>query len=440
MIANGEFFKQPLLLEAMERGRARNLHLLGLLSDGGVHSHLQHLYALLRMAREQHVERVFIHCFMDGRDTPPHSGVDYIQQLQQKIREIGCGRIASLTGRYYAMDRDNRWERVERAYRAVVHGDAPIKTADPVEAIRRSYERGVTDEFIEPIVITANASPSAPPAGPIRDDDAVIFFNFRADRARQMTRAIAEPGFKEFADPQRPTNLFYVAMTQYDKTWPWLRYVIAPEKIAHILAQVFAEQNLKNLRCAETEKYAHVTYFFNGGIEKPFGGEERILVPSPKVPTYDLKPEMSAAGIADTIVKAVEKGDFDAIVMNFANADMVGHSGNLEAAIKAVETVDECLGRIRQVLAAARRRLDRHRRSRQRRNHDRSGDRRPAHLSHHQSGSADHRHGRRSRPARARRLAARHRAHAARRSGPARAGGNDGPRPACQGAEVAGDR
>src|SRR3979490_534103 len=319
MIANGEFFKQPLLVEAMERGRTHNLHLLGLLSDGGVHSHIQHLFALLRMAREHHVERVFIHCFMDGRDTGPHSGVAYIQQLQQKIRETGCGRIASLTGRYYAMDRDNRWERVERAYRAVVHGDSPVRTSDPVEAVRRSYEREVTDEFVDPIVITGSATPAAPPVGPIRDDDAVIFFNFRADGARQRTRAIAEPGFKEFADAKRPKNLCFVAMTQYDKAWPWLRYVLAPEKIAHILAPVFAEHNLKNLRCAETEKYAHVTYFFNGGIEKPFGGEERILVPSPKVPTYDLKPEMSAAGIADNIVKAVETGD-------------------------------ECLGRIRQVL------------------------------------------------------------------------------------------
>jgi 2,3-bisphosphoglycerate-independent phosphoglycerate mutase len=216
--------------------------------------------------------------------------------------------------------------------------------------VRLSYERGITDEFIDPIVITESAAPSAPAVGPIRDDDAVIFFNFRADRARQMTRAIAEPGFKEFADANRPKNLFFVAMTQYDKAWPWLHYVLAPEKIVHILAQVFAEHNLKNLRCAETEKYAHVTYFFNGGVEKPFGGEERILVPSPKVPTYDLKPEMSAAGIADNVVRAVEKGDFDAIVMNFANADMVGHSGKLEAAIKAVETVDECLGRIRQAL------------------------------------------------------------------------------------------
>src|SRR6202030_2391245 len=203
-----------------------------------------------------------------------------------------------------------------------------------------SYERGVTDEFIDPIVIVESATPSVPPVGPIRDDDAVIFFNFRADRARQMTRAVAEPGFKEFADAKRPTNLCYVAMTQYDKAWPWLRYVIASEKIAHILAQVFAEQNLKNLRCAETEKYAHVTYFFNGGIENPFGGEERILVPSPKVPTYDLKPETSAEGITDNVVQSIEKGSFDAVIFNFAKADMVGHSGKLEAAIRAVEAVD----------------------------------------------------------------------------------------------------
>jgi 2,3-bisphosphoglycerate-independent phosphoglycerate mutase len=348
MIASGELFMHPLLLGAMERGRTRNLHLMGLTSNGGVHSHMVHLFGLLHMAREQRVERVFIHCFTDGRDTPPHSGIEYIQQLQQKIREVGCGKIASVTGRYFAMDRDNRWERVSRAYRAVVHGDSPRTSADPVEAVRRAYESGATDEFIEPVVITDG--PGNRPVGPIRDDDAVIFFNFRADRARQMTRAIAEPEFKEFPDPARPRNLFYVAMTQYDKAWPWLQYVIAPEKIAHILAQVFAEQNLKNLRCAETEKYAHVTYFFNGGTEKPFGGEERIMVPSPKVPTYDLQPEMSAAGIADTVVRAVEKGGFDAVVMNFANADMVGHSGKLEAAILAVETVDQCLGRIRQAL------------------------------------------------------------------------------------------
>ncbi len=352
MIASGEFFRQPLLLEAMKRGREHQLHLLGLVSDGGVHSHMNHLFALLRMARENHVERVFVHCFMDGRDTPPESGLGFLQQLEKQMREYRVGRIASVSGRYYAMDRDNRWERVEKAYRAVVHGHAESSFTDPIAAMRASYEKGVTDEFTIPVPIVEAIAPGHPPLprGVIRDDDAVIFFNFRADRARQMTRAIAEPGFKEFADPDRPKNLYYVGMTQYEKTWPWLRYIQAPEKLEHILAQVFGELNYRNLRVAETEKYAHVTYFFNGGIEKPFPGEERILVPSPKVATYDLKPEMSAAGIADTLIKAVEKGDFDAIIMNFANADMVGHSGKLEAAIKAVEAVDECLGRIYQSL------------------------------------------------------------------------------------------
>jgi len=350
MIANGEFFKQPLLLEAMERGRARNLHLLGLLSDGGVHSHIQHLFALLEMAKQQKAEKVFVHCFMDGRDTPPNSGRDYVRQLQQKIRELGAGEIATLVGRYYAMDRDNRWERVELAYRALVHGEAETRTDDPIAALQRSYEAGVTDEFIMPIVVAKGSGVSARPVGLIRDDDAVIFFNFRADRARQMTYALAAPDCDKFVDPKRPKNLFYVAMTQYDKSWPWLKYVIAPEKLEHILAQVFAELQYKNLRTAETEKYAHVTYFFNGGVEKPFAGEERILVPSPKVATYDLKPEMSAAGITDTVVKAIEKGKFDAIIMNYANADMVGHSGKLEAAIKAVEAVDAGLGQIYQAL------------------------------------------------------------------------------------------
>jgi len=257
-----------------------------------------------------------------------------------------------VSGRYYPMDRDHRWERVEKAYRAVVHGVGDLTFSDPIAAVRASYEKGVTDEFMIPVPIVEAASPGHPavPRGLIRDDDAVIYFNFRADRARQMTRAIAEPSFQQFRDPERPKNLCYVAMTQYEKTWPWLRYVLAPQKLEHILAQVFGELNFKNLRVAETEKYAHVTYFFNGGIEKPFPGEERILVPSPRVPTYDLKPEMSAAGITDVVVKAVEKGDFDVIIMNFANADMVGHTGKLEAAIKAVETVDECLGRIYQSL------------------------------------------------------------------------------------------
>ena len=349
-IESGEFFRNELLLKAMQRGRERQLHLLGLVSDGGVHSHVHHVFALLRMACESKVERVFIHAFLDGRDTPPNSGIDYLRQLQQRMREYGIGRIATVIGRYYAMDRDNRWERIEKAYRAVVHGEAEQRSSDPIEAVRRSYELGVTDEFVHPVIITTGAGAATQPVGPVRDDDAVIFFNFRADRARQMTRALAEPGFDKFADPKRPKNLFLVAMTQYEKTWPWLQYVLEPEQVEHILAQVFAEMSLRNLRVAETEKYAHVTYFFNGGVEKPFGGEERILVPSPKVATYDLKPEMSAAGIADNVVHAIEKGAFDAIVMNFANADMVGHSGKLAAAIQAVEAVDACLGRIYQAL------------------------------------------------------------------------------------------
>jgi 2,3-bisphosphoglycerate-independent phosphoglycerate mutase len=352
LIGSGEFFRQPLLLEAMERGRSRQLHLMGLLSDGGVHSHLNHLFALLRMARENKVARVFVHCFMDGRDTPPNSGIDYLRELEQKLRELGSGQIATVIGRYYAMDRDNRWERIEKAYRAMAHGDAEAKFSDPIAAMRASYEKGVTDEFVLPAVITTEPAPGKPavPRARIHDDDAVIFFNFRADRARQMTRALVDPGFKEIADPARPKKLLFVAMTQYEKTWPWLRYLLAPEKLEHILANVFAEMQFKNLRVAETEKYAHVTYFFNGGVEKPFHGEERVLVPSPKVPTYDLKPEMSAAGVADAVVHAIEKGEFDAIIMNFANADMVGHSGKLEAAVKACETVDECLGRIFQSL------------------------------------------------------------------------------------------
>ncbi|HEX2712935.1 MAG TPA: 2,3-bisphosphoglycerate-independent phosphoglycerate mutase [Candidatus Acidoferrales bacterium] len=350
-IESGEFFRNELLLKAIERGRERQLHLLGLVSDGGVHSHVHHLFALLRMARESKVERVFIHAFLDGRDTPPNSGIDYLRQLQQRMREYGIGRIATVIGRYYAMDRDNRWERIEKAYRAVVHGEAEQRSSDPIEAVRRSYELSVTDEFVHPVVITAGAGAATQPVATVRDDDAVIFFNFRADRARQMTRALAEPGFDKFADPRRPKNLLLVAMTQYEKTWPWLQYVLGPEKVEHILAQVFAEMGLRNLRVAETEKYAHVTYFFNGGVEIPFAGEERILVPSPKVATYDLKPEMSAAGIADNVVHAIEKGAFDAIVMNFANADMVGHSGKLAAAIQAVEAVDTCLGRIYQALS-----------------------------------------------------------------------------------------
>jgi len=352
LIANKQLDQVPLFTQAMERGKQRQLHFLGLLSDGGVHSHIEHLFALLEMAKRHKVEKVFVHCFMDGRDTPPHSGIEYVRQLQQKMRELGVGQIATVCGRYYAMDRDNRWERIEMAYRAIVHGHSVHQNANPVAALQESYERGITDEFVEPVVITQEIrhGQSAVPVGIIRDDDAVIFYNFRADRARQMTFALTAPNFDKFVDAKRPKNLFYVAMTQYDKNWSWLRAVIKPEKLEHILAQVFAGLNYKNLRTAETEKYAHVTYFFNGGVEQPFAGEERILVPSPKVATYDLKPEMSAEGITETVVKAIEKGEFDAIIMNYANADMVGHSGKLEAAIKAVEAVDAGLGRIYQTL------------------------------------------------------------------------------------------
>ena len=353
-ISSGEFFQEPLLLEAMERGRAHQLHIMGLVSDGGVHSHINHLFALLDMARQNNVRRVFVHAFTDGRDSPPNSGLGFLQQLEKKMAELHVGQIATVSGRYYAMDRDNRWERIRRAYDAIAHSRSELKFSDPLAAIKASYERLITDEFVVPAIITqapGEGASSSLPCATIRDDDAVIFFNFRADRARQMTRAVAEPGFKEFSDPSRPKNLFYVGMTQYEKTWPWLQYIQRAEKLEHILAQVFGDMGFRNLRCAETEKYAHVTYFFNGGIEKAFTGEERILVPSPKVPTYDLQPEMSAAGVTDTVVKAINKGDFDAIIMNFANADMVGHTGKLEAAIKAVETVDECLGRIHQALA-----------------------------------------------------------------------------------------
>jgi 2,3-bisphosphoglycerate-independent phosphoglycerate mutase len=350
LIRNKQLDQVPLFQQAMERGRRRQLHLVGLLSDGGVHSHIQHLFALLEMAKRNKVEQVLVHCFMDGRDTPPHSGRGFLGQLQQKLRELGVGKIATVAGRYYAMDRDNRWERIELAYQAMVHGEAEGKSTSAVAALEQSYERGVTDEFVKPVVITSSADPLSQPVGLVRDDDAVIFYNFRADRARQMSYALAGPDFDKFHDPKRPKNLFYVAMTQYDKHWPWLHYVIAPEKLEHILAQVFADLNYRNLRTAETEKYAHVTYFFNGGVEKPFAGEERILVPSPKVATYDLKPEMSAQGITDTVVEAIRKGQFDAIIMNYANADMVGHSGKLPAAIAAVEAVDAGLGQIYQAL------------------------------------------------------------------------------------------
>jgi 2,3-bisphosphoglycerate-independent phosphoglycerate mutase len=336
MIANGEFYSNPVLLAAMHHARAgHRLHLMGLCSDGGVHSQLTHLYALLEMARRESVENVFLHCFMDGRDTGPETGVGFIREIQHQMREIGVGAIASVEGRYYAMDRDKRWERIDRAYRAMVVGDGE-KLSDPIEAIERSYEKGVTDEFIEPVTIVNSRNE---PVGLIRDDDACLFFNYRADRGREMTETLTNSG----------KNLFFTTMTQYDKSFA-VPYVLTKEPLDNILANVFAQLNWKNLRVAETEKYAHVTYFFNGGMEKPFGGEEREMVASPKVATYDLKPEMSAEGVTNIVLDAMGKKDFDVIVMNFANADMVGHSGKMEPTVRAVEAVDACLARIWQGL------------------------------------------------------------------------------------------
>jgi 2,3-bisphosphoglycerate-independent phosphoglycerate mutase len=360
-IENGEFFSNPALLKAMEAPRIgeRRLHLFGLVSDGGVHSHQNHLYAILRMAKQNGVERVFVHCFMDGRDTLPTNGAGYLEQLQQKMREYGIGKIATVSGRYYAMDRDKKWDREKKAFDAMVFGDAEGgRHADPVQTMKDSYNRGVTDEFIIPFVITDE---HGDPLGNIRDGDVCINFNYRADRARQITRCLArnshftaQEGHElEGADDldsviprsRTPKDLTYICMTQYDKHFT-LPVVSPPESLGNILANVMADRSMRNLRVAETEKYAHVTYFFNGGIEKPFPGEDRVLVQSPKVATYDLKPEMSAQGIADAVVKAIEDNTFDVMVVNFANADMVGHSGKIPPTITAVETVDRCLGQI----------------------------------------------------------------------------------------------
>jgi 2,3-bisphosphoglycerate-independent phosphoglycerate mutase len=367
MIQNGEFFSHPVLLAAMKHARegSRRLHLFGLLSDGGVHSQQAHLYALLKMAKQNGLERVFVHAFMDGRDTLPTNGAGYLEQLQQKMREYNCGKIATVNGRYYAMDRDRRWERIAKAFNAMVNGDGEGgKYADPVQGMKDSYNKGVTDEFIIPFICTDGRSE---PLATIRDDDACICFNFRADRVRQITRALTrnsalnEQGGRDLPGAEDldatiprdrvPNNLHYVCMTRYDKNFK-LPVVIPAESLDNILANVMAQTKLRNLRVAETEKYAHVTYFFNGGVEQPFPGEDRVLVPSPKVATYDLKPEMSAAGIADAVLKAVNDGAFDVIIVNFANADMVGHSGKIEPTVKAVETVDACLGRIEPAVRA----------------------------------------------------------------------------------------
>ena len=362
MIENGEFFSNKVLLDGMKHAKVdgRRLHIFGLLSDGGVHSHQRHLYALLKMAKQQGVERVFVHPFMDGRDTLPTNGAGYIEQLQQKMREYGVGKIASVSGRYYAMDRDRRWPREKLAFDAMVKGRGEAGSfADPVQGVKESYNKGVTDEFIVPFVCGLGD------AGTIRNEDVCINFNFRADRARQITRVLARnsglaadhgnalPDAAALNETiplsETPRDLKYICMTQYDKQFT-LPFVVPPESMNNLLANVMADADLRNLRVAETEKYAHVTYFFNGGVEQPFKGEDRELVPSQKVATYDLAPEMSAAGIADAVVKAIEGKTFDVVIVNFANADMVGHSGKIPPTIKGVETVDACLGRIEAAL------------------------------------------------------------------------------------------
>jgi 2,3-bisphosphoglycerate-independent phosphoglycerate mutase len=341
-IKDGSFFENHVLLEAMNKAKENNsaLHLMGLVSDGGVHSSLNHLYALLRLAKNKGVRELYLHAFMDGRDTSPTAGKKYIKQLLEKFKEYDIGSLSTVVGRYYAMDRDKRWERVEKAYRAMVYGEGKL-TSDPVRAVEESYQEEVTDEFIKPIVVSESGNPLS---GRIKENDVGIFFNFRADRARELSYVLSENDFKEF-DRGNNLTIHLVNMTQYDEK---LKTPVAfpPNKLKNILPEVLSRRGLKQLRIAETEKYAHVTFFFNGGEETPFEGEDRILVHSPKVPTYDLKPEMSAYEVTDKIVQAIESKKYDFILLNYANPDMVGHTGILDAAIKAIEAVDTCVGRV----------------------------------------------------------------------------------------------
>lgn len=341
-IEDGSFGANPVLLDAVKSAKesGRALHLMGLLSDGGVHSQSTHLYALLRLAKEQGPTEIFIHCFLDGRDTSPRSARQYIEELEDKLREIGVGWIATVCGRYYAMDRDRRWERVKSAYDALVYGQggtAPTAAA----AVEESYVAGEGDEFVKPTVITGTAEVAAGSDAPgrVREGDSVIFFNFRADRAREITEAFTDPEFTGFDRGPNPPGTTFVCLTQYDDDFD-LEVAFEPERMTNMLAEVLAAHGLKQLHVAETEKYAHVTFFFNGGVEDPVPGEDRILVPSPQVATYDLQPEMSAPEVADETVAAIESGVYDFIVVNFANADMVGHTGHLDAAVKALEAVD----------------------------------------------------------------------------------------------------
>ncbi len=341
-IEEGDFFSNKEFVKAIENCKKQHskLHIMGLLSDGGVHSHIRHLFALLELAKRKDFEDVYVHCFMDGRDTPPTSGEGYIAELEEKMKEKGVGKIATISGRFYAMDRDKRWQRIQKAYEALVNGEGN-KATSSISAIESSYQKEVFDEFIEPTVIVNNDVPVAT----IGKNDSVIFFNFRPDRAREITRTLVDPEFKEFA-VKKDLNLYYVCMTSYDETMPNVKIAFQKEELTNTFGEYIAKQGLKQLRIAETEKYAHVTFFFNGGEEKQYEGEDRILVPSPKVETYDLQPEMSAYEVTEKVVDAIRSQNYDCIILNYANPDMVGHTGSLEAAIKAIEAVDECVGKV----------------------------------------------------------------------------------------------
>ncbi len=334
-----EIDRNEVLVGAMQSAKEKGaaLHLMGLLSDGGVHSHQNHIYGLLELAKRQGLTKVYVHCFMDGRDTPPASGKDYIQALLGEMERIGVGRVATISGRYYAMDRDNRWERVEKAYNAIVNGWG-ILQPDPVKVMEDSYAAGTTDEFVVPTVCYAD--------GTIGPGDSVIFANFRPDRAREITRTLVDPDFSGFVRENGLFPLYYVCMTQYDATMPGVHIAFPPQSLQNTFGQYISDKGLTQLRIAETEKYAHVTFFFNGGVEAPCPGEDRALIPSPKVATYDLKPEMSAVEVTDEVLARLDSGKYDVVILNFANCDMVGHTGIFEAAVKAVETVDACVGRM----------------------------------------------------------------------------------------------
>ena len=341
-IQDGDFFKNEALLAAMKNAKENNsaVHFMGLLSDGGVHSHNTHLYGLLEMAKREGVEKVYVHCFLDGRDTPPASGKEFVEALEAEMKKIGVGEIATVSGRYYAMDRDNRWDRVELDYKALTKGEG-VEGTDAAEAVQASYDAEKTDEFVLPTVLKKDGKPVAT----IQDKDSVIFFNFRPDRARELTRAFCADEFTGFEREKR-LDLTYVCFTEYDETIPNKSVAFKKEEITNTFGEYLAAHKMTQARIAETEKYAHVTFFFNGGVEQPNEGEDRILVHSPKVATYDLQPEMSAVAVTDGLVKAIRSGEYDLIIVNYANSDMVGHTGVLSAAIKAVETVDACVGRV----------------------------------------------------------------------------------------------